>query len=111
MGAVLRYERRRARERGENDASLGRELIDQIIANLRERFDPHQVERIFIVPDFHNNPQVGLTQSQLNNIQLAKFNSKVDKEDTCCICLDNFKDGTDIRKLECKHYYHKKCLD
>jgi hypothetical protein len=31
-------------------------------------------------------------------------------DDICPICLDKFRNST-VRKLECGHVYHKKCID
>ena len=31
-------------------------------------------------------------------------------DDTCSICLDEFKEGDKIKKLNCNHIYHEKCL-
>lgn len=33
-----------------------------------------------------------------------------DAEETCVICLDNFKRGNTITVLPCNHIYHKKCI-
>jgi hypothetical protein len=32
-------------------------------------------------------------------------------ETTCPICIENFKEGEYYRTLECKHSFHKKCID
>jgi E3 ubiquitin-protein ligase RNF38/44 len=29
----------------------------------------------------------------------------------CCICLDRINTGQVVRKLECRHYFHKGCVD
>ncbi|XP_006354695.1 probable E3 ubiquitin-protein ligase RHA2B [Solanum tuberosum] len=31
--------------------------------------------------------------------------------DTCAVCLSAFEDGEQVRKLKCKHIFHKDCLD
>lgn len=33
-----------------------------------------------------------------------------DADETCCICLDNYKRGHVITILPCKHIFHKKCI-
>ncbi|KAM3359783.1 E3 ubiquitin-protein ligase RHA2B-like [Capsicum galapagoense] len=29
----------------------------------------------------------------------------------CAVCLSTFEDGEQVRKLKCKHIFHKDCLD
>ena len=43
----------------------------------------------------------------------VRIYSKVEKQEdeTCPICLDDFKDGDEIRILPCKHEYHSSCID
>jgi hypothetical protein len=40
------------------------------------------------------------------------ISNKIINIDTCSICLDNINtSGKNIMKLQCNHYYHKKCID
>ena len=32
-------------------------------------------------------------------------------EETCSVCLEDFKDGDTIKKLNCNHIFHKDCLE
>lgn len=34
-----------------------------------------------------------------------------DEEDICCICLDQFCEGDELRTLPCNHQWHKSCID
>jgi hypothetical protein len=43
--------------------------------------------------------------SQIKNIRHR------DEIDTCCICLEKFKDEDDMRCLSCAHYGHKTCYE
>ena len=33
------------------------------------------------------------------------------KNKVCCICLDNFENPTSIKVLECKHIFHRNCIN
>ena len=33
------------------------------------------------------------------------------KYKACCICLRDYRNGDKIRKLNCNHYFHQKCID
>jgi len=46
--------------------------------------------------------------------QIGKYKKVKEKdliENSCPICIDNFKEGEYYRVLNCKHYFHKKCID
>jgi hypothetical protein len=50
-------------------------------------------------------------QSKLYNIKPKIFPYSTDKEN-CSICLEKYKVGENICKLQlCGHYFHKKCID
>lgn len=38
-------------------------------------------------------------------------NESTYEQESCVICLDNFTQKDKIRKLPCKHVFHKKCID
>uniref|UniRef100_A0A1I8BCP0 RING-type domain-containing protein n=1 Tax=Meloidogyne hapla TaxID=6305 RepID=A0A1I8BCP0_MELHA len=51
-----------------------------------------------------------LPRSQLRKIPTRKY-KKGDPEETCAICLEDFKEPDKLRILPCKHAYHCKCID
>merc|ERR1711972_933958 len=34
-----------------------------------------------------------------------------DEKNKCCICLERFEDGDEVRRLQCLHIFHKKEID
>jgi len=34
-----------------------------------------------------------------------------DQDKKCCICMDNYANGVNLRVLNCKHHMHKECCD
>ncbi|KAK6924136.1 Zinc finger, RING-type [Dillenia turbinata] len=45
-------------------------------------------------------------------IPSTPYKSEVkNKSSECSVCLSRFEDGEEIRKLQCKHTFHKDCLD
>lgn len=42
---------------------------------------------------------------------LYKSRSRQEPPDQCTVCLSKFREGEEIRKLRCKHSFHKNCLD
>ena len=65
--------------------------------------DEHR-ENVQIVR-YHNRPKK-INIDNLNNILLC--NELPD--DLCSICLEEFKEGDKIKKLNCNHVYHEECL-
>ena len=39
------------------------------------------------------------------------YHSKIVKETTCSICLVEFEENDEIRKLRCDHVFHCECID
>jgi len=29
----------------------------------------------------------------------------------CCMCLDSYEEGVEVKELPCTHYFHVKCID
>jgi hypothetical protein len=48
----------------------------------------------------------------LKNIPLSLFTpSSSDESPVCAICIDTFKDGDELRNLNCSHCFHRACVD
>lgn len=50
-----------------------------------------------------------MTKRQMMKLPTRSFKPE-DAEETCVICLDNFKRGNTITVLPCGHIYHKSCI-
>jgi hypothetical protein len=49
-----------------------------------------------------------LPLTKLDNEALGKL---TENQKTCNICLEDFKDGQEMRTLHCSHAFHKECID
>jgi len=64
-------------------------------------------------------PKKHISSEALKHLPLSIYDlststpSTLDKGDLpiCSICLDCFKDGDELRTLECSHCYHRSCID
>ncbi|XP_052790536.1 uncharacterized protein LOC128224650 [Mya arenaria] len=53
----------------------------------------------------------GMTENDIKKLPCRKYNSIGNSgEDSCSICLSEFKTGCDLVKLPCKHDFHKDCV-
>merc|ERR1712072_950512 len=55
-------------------------------------------------------PAGGLSEEQIGTLKSKKLKKKI-KGERCCVCLGDFCKGDEIRKLGCKHVFHKDCVD
>ena len=55
---------------------------------------------------------MGLSLKEIENIQSVTFDPVVHGScDTCAVCLSEFDEGQQCRKLQCNHLYHQSCID
>ncbi|KAK9707449.1 hypothetical protein RND81_07G198200 [Saponaria officinalis] len=40
-----------------------------------------------------------------------KESENIGIEEECCVCLTKFEEGEEVSELNCKHFFHKNCLD
>jgi len=56
----------------------------------------------------------GLNKDEINNFPVEKYaNSlcELDEPETCSLCIKEFKEKQELRKVPCGHRFHKKCID
>ena len=54
----------------------------------------------------------GLTKAELKRLKVKKFKlaDSKEKDDSCVICMDEYKEGDRLYVLACNHEYHKDCV-
>jgi hypothetical protein len=65
----------------------------------------------FFAPEVHTRPPA-MTEEQLQEIAKASISEEqVRNELMCSVCFDDFKTNeSEIRKLQCEHFFHEKCI-
>uniref|UniRef100_A0A6C0H0D4 RING-type domain-containing protein n=1 Tax=viral metagenome TaxID=1070528 RepID=A0A6C0H0D4_9ZZZZ len=62
----------------------------------------------------YNNEDVKnvINKDQLNKLKIKKY-SELDKEKykECVICMEDYKNNSDVRLLNCNHGFHPSCID
>ena len=60
----------------------------------------------------NHQQQQGMTQEQINSFPSSFYNQDNDEApEICSICLEEFRNGSEIRNLLCKHVFHQSCID
>ena len=102
----------------QNRAELGgrlREIMDLLMIReaggheLIDVFDPKSIEHMQKM----NLPEDGLMPHETDTVISYKYEKK--KKDAppeeCNICLVDFENGDTVKRLQCLHLYHAKCMD
>ena len=98
-----------------NDPYL-RQILEQLIGNRRlenhehiDVFDPQAMQKLQKL----NLPEDGLLPYQIDSIIPYKYtrSTKDPAAVECNICLVDFEDGNMVKRLQCLHLYHQKCID
>lgn len=53
----------------------------------------------------------GATQSLIDRLPCEKFCAAFSSEESCAVCLGDFEEGDVLRRLPCKHSFHRACVD
>lgn len=67
--------------------------------------------RLFFSPVHGHTENSGLSDPEIRAIpQIPILQSDVDRQESCCICLDAFSKGEVVMFLSCNHRFHNQCL-
>ncbi|CAN0909275.1 E3 ubiquitin-protein ligase MBR2 [Linum grandiflorum] len=89
-----------------------RNMYDQY-GDMRLDIDNMSYEELLALGDSIGNVNTGLSDNLISECLLEKKHSTSDKnlEDSCAICLEEYKKGSRIGKLrKCGHEYHMGCI-
>ncbi|KAJ4709845.1 E3 ubiquitin-protein ligase RHA2A [Melia azedarach] len=108
-------------------------LIASFIGNLRSyvlgflhsigltRFDPDDIDPTLAVPHVGSGlsglvvlaEQLNLSRTLSYEYSCCSSGGESDGEGgiDCMVCLCTLRDGEQVRKLDCRHVFHKECLD
>ena len=78
-------------------------------------YQRHQLEQLNQNNRANNNmPNYTIIQNKIIKIKEYTFNNELESEESeesCSICLENYKKNDTINILKCGHKYHEKCID
>jgi len=58
-----------------------------------------------------NAVKKGMTEEQIKNFKVNLYVKSLDGLGSCVVCMEEYETGGYLRKLSCKHQFHKECID
>lgn len=55
--------------------------------------------------------KIGLNKNQLDNFPTRTFLACTNSNTCCSVCLEDFELGETLKKIKCKHEFHKSCIE
>ena len=49
--------------------------------------------------------------NQIKTIKFRKNKTTVEEDPTCSICLCEYEEDEEVKKLRCGHFFHSECID
>lgn len=84
------------------DYNLNETLIQNILTNIREDISIDQLVCNSLIQTLSKKPTDMLKET---------YRKVKTKGEMCVICMDEMKETEYYRQLDCKHRYHRKCID
>jgi hypothetical protein len=87
-------------------------MNNQILQSLNDgapNIDNMTYEELLALEDKIGYVNKGFKKEDISKIKSEKYNS--DDNVNCVICQENLKKGDEIKKLNCNHLFHIKCID
>ncbi|XP_055865773.1 uncharacterized protein LOC106054685 isoform X1 [Biomphalaria glabrata] len=78
---------------------------------------PHNsnYEELIALSESIGEVSCGLSVAQINTFPVRRWRADVGatkgEGDNCSICISDFENNEEVRRLPCKHEFHKKCVD
>ena len=88
------------------------EMNNQILQSLNDgapNIDNMTYEELLALEDKIGYVNKGFKKEEINKIKSEKYN--LNDNINCVICQDIIKEGDDVKKLNCLHIFHIKCID
>ena len=84
-------------------------MSTSLISFLRFYCD-HDIINIYVYTQNTQNTQ-NKKQNTIDNLNIKKYIICKNNDIDCSICCNKVKHSEYIRELNCKHFFHKKCVD
>ncbi|KAM3269645.1 hypothetical protein P3S67_030527 [Capsicum chacoense] len=94
-----------------NSINYLRSLILTFLHFSSSHFIPHQINNSFSDSIGSGLTSVIFLTEQLNLNRLLSYHLTGAGSGTCVVCLNRLSEGEPVRKLACRHVFHKECLD
>lgn len=94
-----------------NEAVNRNDDVEQAIINsLYPNPDSMSYEQLLELGEQIGTVSRGITQDQIDRIEVIEFKSNSFNQENCSICYEEYKQGEKLKQLNCKHVYHINCI-
>ena len=104
-------------ESSQNLSNFQQYFIERIQRELEARFiEDEQLNQALLESreEYDEMDTMTRTESAKLDIDSCKYSTikiKNKRKEICCVCMDNFSCNQEVYRLDCKHIFHKNCLD
>jgi len=81
------------------------------LLNIILGYQPNPFNQVLVEPpnNIFNNVIITTDEQSLNNIPILKISNDMDIK--CMICIEEMNENEEYFNIECKHIFHKECLE
>ncbi|CAM9132370.1 unnamed protein product [Chrysoparadoxa australica] len=73
--------------------------------------DYEQLLRQFGGPEARPASEAAVRSIPSSRVSPAEADRLAQADETCCICMEAFAEGDSVKRLQCTHMFHEKCVD
>ena len=73
--------------------------------------DEMTYEELLALEDKIGYVNKGYSKEQICKIPIIQYHRTKSENEKCVICQFDIEEGSNIKKLNCEHFYHDKCID
>lgn len=74
--------------------------------------NPYQLDNRQLFAGLEIDVPIGATKREIGKFTVPmNYSKESEKEETCTVCLSDFEENENIRKLRCNHIFHPECIE
>lgn len=88
------------------------DIMDNFLNEIQDTLSYYDIEdSLEDLQETQDDVKVVVPEDELKNIKEEKYIENKHKDKNCSICLEEYEKEDIIKQLECKHMFHKNCIE